>query len=112
MSRLTAAESEGDESQNVTLRARRLDWLLSAIARSGRNTPGAGLGQLTADSDGFLDRGQGLFPPTQLAQAIAEINHPSGALAVVGRVVSQRWSTKVQAQQARRRDTGWRRPPA
>ena len=40
-------------------------------------------------ADGFLDRGQGLLPPPQVAKAVAEIDQPSGALAVVGRVVSQ-----------------------
>ena len=35
----------------------------------GQERVGAGLGELAADGDGFLDRGQGLLPPPQVRQA-------------------------------------------
>ena len=46
------------------------DWLFSDVARSGKEGAGAGAGQLAADGDGFLDRGQGLFPPPQARQPV------------------------------------------
>ena len=55
----------------------------------GQERVGAGLGELAVDADGFLDRGQGLLPPPQVADAVAEINQPAGALAVIRRFVSQ-----------------------
>ncbi len=41
------------------------------------------------DACGFLDRGQGLLPPPQVDDAVAEINKPSDALAVIRRLASQ-----------------------
>ena len=35
----------------------------------GQERVGPVPGQLAADGDGFLDRGQGLFPPPQIRQA-------------------------------------------
>ena len=50
----------------------------------GEERVGPGLGELAADGDGLLDRGQGLLPPPQIAQAIAKLKQPSGPLAIVG----------------------------
>ena len=73
----------------------------------------AGFGELAADVDGFLDRGQSLLPPSQVAQPVAEITRISGALAIVCGAISQPLEyERRQARRGRTRDRGSPQRPA
>ena len=63
---------------------RRLPRLLSDVGQVGEVGGGAGLGQLAADGDRLLRRGEGLLPPPDLAQAVAQVVQRPGQVGEVG----------------------------